>query len=144
MTITEDPTGFSKSFIAHFNDNDKTEFFFHKLTLADQQIINVQMDGVMDTTFDIPMTTQASINYASSMEIDGNTLGVPEPVLMIGDHANMKISIVASQIAKLIALRSPRHTCLSIGSRWFGTGDEVQDGDFEKLMFIIENIKKLL
>ncbi|RLV94769.1 hypothetical protein JA1_001614 [Spathaspora sp. JA1] len=141
MSIIEDQTGFSKSLTLH---NDKTEFFFHKLSLADRQIINVQIDGIMDTTFDIPMTTQASINYASSMEIDGDTIGVPDPVLLIGDHANMKISIVASQVAKLIALQCPKHTCLSIGSKWFGNGNEVEEGDFEKLMFIVENIKKVL
>lgn len=68
----------------------------------------------------------------------------PEPQMIIGDYSNMKISIVASQIGKLTSLHSPRELILSIASKWFGKGDEVCDDDFEKLTFILENVKRLL
>lgn len=143
LNITQDPTGFSKSFTTKFPNDPNTEFFFHKIELADKQIISIHTNGIIDTTFEIPMSTKATINYASSMELDGETVGTPEPVLLVGDHANMKIQVVASQIAKLIALQHPKSTVLSIGSKWFGRGDEVEENDFEKCLFVIENVKKL-
>lgn len=150
--IIQDPTGFSKSFISSYQNDTNNEFFFHIINYSNQQIINISINGLLDTTFELPVSTKSTINYISSMEIqtdgyddDGREREViPEPVLLIGDHANMKLLIIASQVSKIISVTSPKPTILSIGSKWFGKGDEVRDDDFDRLMFILENVKKLL
>ncbi|RCK63100.1 hypothetical protein Cantr_09767 [Candida viswanathii] len=151
--ISQDPTGFSKSFRSTYQNDTEYEFFFHIINYANQQIINVAINGLLDTTFELPVSTKSTINYASSMEIqtdgydeeeDREREVIPEPVLLIGDHANMKLLIVASQVSKIVSVTSPKPTILSIGSKWFGKGDEVHEDDFERLMFILENVKKLL
>ncbi|RCK63960.1 hypothetical protein Cantr_10638 [Candida viswanathii] len=152
--ISQDPTGFSKSFRSTYQNDTEDEFFFHIINYANQQIINIAINGLLDTTFELPVSTKSTINYASSMEIqtdgydeeeeDREREVIPEPVLLIGDHANMKLLIVASQVSKIVSVTSPKPTILSIGSKWFGKGDEVHEDDFERLMFILENVKKLL
>ncbi|KAL6451019.1 hypothetical protein SBY92_001269 [Candida maltosa Xu316] len=86
----------------------------------------------------------SSLEIQNDNDYDEDREVIPEPVLIIGDYSNMKLSIVASQVSKILSLNSPKPTILSIGSKWFGKGDEVNDDDFEKLMFILENVKKLL
>lgn len=104
-------------------------------------ILNVLTNDIMDTTLDIPLSTQATINDGLS---DEDSLGV-EPVVLVGNPHNLKIQVVAGQIGKVVRqLKNPRNVILSLGSRWFGSGDSTEDGDFEKLMFVLGNIKKLL
>ncbi len=150
--IIQDPTGFSKSFRSTYSNDTNNEFYFHIINYSNQQIINISINGLLDTTFELPVSTKSTINYISSMEIQNDGYDeeddrerevIPEPVLLIGDHANMKLLIVASQISKIISVTSPKPTILSIGSKWFGKGDEVHDDDFDRLMFILENVKKL-
>ncbi|CCG24778.1 Irc25 protein [Candida orthopsilosis Co 90-125] len=148
--ITQDSNGFSKSFaITHAGE----EFFLHLIQFQNKQILNISINGILDTTFKIPTSTKTSINYESMMDLAENDdedefspgeRGLPEPQMIIGDYSNMKISIVASQVGKLMSLNSPREIILSIGSKWFGKGDQVCDDDFEKLTFILENVKRLL
>lgn len=140
--IKTDPTGFSTALEVHYDQD--VDFFFHKIELADRIILNIQINGVMDTTFDIPISSRTTINQAISGTMNIEDAGV-EPRLLVGNHANFKILIVASQIGKLIALgQTPKDTILSIGSKWFGRGDEVGDDDFDKLMFVLGNVKKIL
>lgn len=140
--IKKDPTGFSTALEVQY-DND-TEFFFHKIELVDRIVLNVQINGVMDSTFDIPVSSRTTINQGLSGTGEIEDAGV-EPRLLVGNHANFKILIVASQIGKLIALgHNPKDAVLSIGSKWFGRGDEVREDDFDKLMFVLENLKKIL
>ncbi|KAK6463989.1 proteasome chaperone 3/4 [Scheffersomyces coipomensis] len=143
-TIKEDPTGFTRSFETHYKDDNDTEIFFHKIELDNKIILNIQFNGVMDTTFELPLSSKATVNYLSSISNSEADIGI-EPLLLVGNHANLKISIVASQIGKLIATSGhPKDCILSIGSKWFGKFDESNDDDFEKLMFILENTKKLI
>lgn len=152
--ITQDSNGFSKSFAVTHADH---EFFFHLILFANKQILNISIDGILDTTFKIPVSTKASINYESMMDLieredvddDGQEFTSagqlpPEPQMIIGNYSNMKISIVASQVGKLMSIHSPREVILSIASKWFGKGDQVCEDDFDKLSFILENVKKLL
>ncbi|KAI5967551.1 hypothetical protein CANMA_002985 [Candida margitis] len=149
--ITQDSNGFSRSF-ATTHDNE--EFFFHLIQFQNKQILNISINGILDTTFKIPVSTKTSINYESMMDLAENDNGEeelstggglqPEPQMTIGDYSNMKISIVAGQIGKLMSTQSPRDVILSIGSKWFGKGDEVSHDDFEKLTFVLQNVKKLL
>ncbi|KAG2735597.1 hypothetical protein G9P44_001811 [Scheffersomyces stipitis] len=142
--IQKDSTGLSSAFSAYYKDDRSTEIFFQKIEYADRMVLNIQFNGVMDTAFEIPISSRATINYSAALSNSDSDLGV-EPVLLVGNHANMKISIVAAQIGKLIlASANPKSAILSIGSKWFGKGDETEDSDFEKLMFILENTKKLL
>ncbi|KAK6455469.1 proteasome chaperone 3/4 [Scheffersomyces xylosifermentans] len=142
--IEQDPSGFSKAFTTYYKEDKETEIFFHKIELEDKIIFNVQFNGVMDTTFDIPISSRASINHSAAISHSEDDSGV-EPVLLVGNHGNLKISIVATQIGKLIAAsQSPKNTILSIGSKWFGKGDETNEDDFDKLMFILDNARKLL
>ncbi|CAX45514.1 conserved hypothetical protein [Candida dubliniensis CD36] len=157
--LIQDPTGFSKSFETTYpNDTSNNEFFFHIINYNDKQIINISINGLIDTTFELPVSTKSAITYASALEIstdhfddedgDGEEIRerevIPEPILLIGDYANMKLSIVATQISKIISTTCPKPTILSIGSKWFGKGDEVNDDDFDKLMFILANVKTLI
>ena len=89
----------------------------------------------MDTTFELPVSTKSAITYASALEIPMDQFDdeheqeirerevIPEPILLIGDHSNMKLLIVAK--FKLISNNCPKPTILSIGSKWFGKGDEL-------------------
>lgn len=121
------------------------EFTFHKIELSDKIILNVHTNGIIDTTFDIPISSKAAISSTTnSIDSSEEGLGV-EPIILVGDSSNLKIQIIASQIGKLILLlANPKNLILSIGSRWFGKGDEVKDDDFEKLMFVLANIKEIL
>ncbi|KAI5961397.1 uncharacterized protein KGF55_004020 [Candida pseudojiufengensis] len=140
----------NKSFSKKFNDSSDEEFNFHLIQFGDKQILNISINGILDTTFKLPISTKRTIDYESMMDLnedDDDQINenrfLPEPQLLIGDYSNMKISIIASQIGKIISLNYPKETILSIGSKWFGKGNEVNDDDFEKLSFIIENVKKL-
>lgn len=114
---------------------------FQKVEFENKIILNVLTDDVIDTTFDIPLSTQKSINLSLQSE---DLLGV-EPVVLVGDPHNLKLQVIAGQIGKLVQnSQNPRNVILSLGSRWFGKKDQTNDGDFEKLMFVLENIKKLL
>ncbi|CAH6719456.1 hypothetical protein CLIB1444_02S08966 [[Candida] jaroonii] len=124
-----------------YPDGSGTEVQFHKIEVADTIILNILIDGIVDTTFELPLNSQQSINILSDISnLDEESLGI-EPIILIGDYKNLKIQIVASQIGKLFLkkLKSPKNVILSIGSKWFGKGDESTDRDFDKLMFILEN-----
>lgn len=134
---------FSKSITAKFPGDEENEFTFHKIELNNKLILNVQINGVMDTTFDIPVSSKSSINAYSNLSNSED--GGVEPVILIGDHSNLKIQVVASQIGKLVLVsQEPKNLILSIGSRWFGKGNETDENDFNKLMFVLDNVKQLL
>lgn len=138
-------TQFSKSITRTYPNQSKTEFIFHKIEFSDKIILNIHTDGIIDTTFDIPISSKAAIsNNIHSIENSEEGLGV-EPIILVGDSNNLKIQIVAGQIGKLILLlKNPKNLILSIGSRWFGKGDETSEDDFEKLMFVLAAVKELI
>lgn len=117
------------------------EFEFHKISYSDKLVLNIMVNGAMDTSFDLPLLTLSTINRSIQQE---DSLG-PEPVVLMGDPNNLKLQVIASQIGKVVSqLRDPRNVILSMGSRWFGKADETSDGDFEKLMFVLQHVKSLL
>lgn len=117
------------------------EFEFHKISYSDKLVLNIMVNGAMDTSFDLPLLTLSTINRSIQQE---DSLG-PEPVVLMGDPNNLKLQVIASQIGKVVSqLRDPRNVILSMGSRWFGKTDETSDGDFEKLMFVLQHVKSLL
>lgn len=101
---------------------------FQRISYEDKTVLNVLVDDVMDTTFDIPLEGLSELGA--------------EPVLLVGDPLNLKIQVIAAQIGKVAATKTHKGVILTIGSRWFGS--ETQDGDFEKLMFVLENVKLVL
>lgn len=116
-------------------------FSFQTVEFDNKIILNVMINGIVDTTLDIPLSAQTTINPLLQEE---ESLGV-EPVVLLGDPRNIKIQVVASQIGKVVQLlKHPRNVILSIASRWFGCADETHDGDFEKLMFVMQHVKQLL
>lgn len=134
---------FSKVHNAKYGDDDETEFFFQKIELGNKIVLNVQINGAMDTTFDIPMSSRQAITLNNTLGNEEDT-GV-EPIILVGDYQNLKIQVVASQIGKLVLQsQNPKNVILSIGSKWFGKGDTTNDDDFDKLMFILGNVKSLL
>ncbi|KAI3402451.1 hypothetical protein KGF56_004748 [Candida oxycetoniae] len=143
---------FDKTQTATFpNSKSNEQFFFHLLEFQNKLVLNISVDGVLDTTFKLPISTKRTINYESMMDLNENDDSIEneydfqiEPQLLIGDHANMKIAIIAGQVAKLISTQKPKETILSIGTRWLGKGDQVEENDLAKLTFILENVKKLL
>lgn len=129
-----------------YPDGEGTQFQFHKIEIADTIILNILVDGIVDTTFELPLNSQQTINILSDISnLDDESLGI-EPIILIGDYKNLKIQIVASQIGKLFLknLKSPKNVILSIGSKWFGKGDETSERDFDKLMFILENVLEVI
>lgn len=138
---------FNAQFTRTYPDQN-TEFLFQKVEINDSMILNVLVEGIADTTFELPLNSQQAINILSDLsnfEENEDNLGI-EPKLIIGDHQNFKIHIVASQIGKLIlkCLKEPKSVTLSIGSKWFGKGDQTTDEDFDKLMFVLANVKELI
>lgn len=127
-----DPTGFSKELKVSYDAD--TEFTFHKLELADKIIFNIRINNIMDTTFDIPSNSKNVINDDSS--------GTIEPIILVGNHLNLKIQIVATQLSKVFAMYSPKSVILTIASKWFG--QELEDGDFDKLMWLLDQVKQFL
>lgn len=118
-----------------------SELNFQAVFFNDKIIINVIIDGVADATFDIPLSTKSAIS--SSLNLD-ESLPV-EPVVLVGDPQNVKMQVIASQIGKVVLhLKQPKSVILSIGTRWFGRGDETNEDDFEKLALILQHIKALL
>lgn len=116
-------------------------FVFQSVSFQDKLILNILINGIVDTTFDLPLSTQASINR---MLKDEESLGI-EPVVLVGDPSNLKLQVIAGQISKVILLlKDPKNTILSLGSKWFGRGHETGPHDFEKLVFVLENVKALL
>lgn len=115
--------------------------------LDDKLILNVQINGIMDTTFDIPISTGVKVRLTlsgGSQHLAGEDVGI-EPVVLIGEVNNIKLDIVASQIGKLmLTQQNPKNIILTIGSRWFGKGDTHEEDDFEKLMFILESVKSVI
>lgn len=127
---------------------DGPQFTFHKIEQGDTIILNILIDGVADTTMEIPLNSQHAINILSNIsnfDEEEPALQI-EPRIIIGDHNNFKIQIISSQIGKLILqkLIEPKVVILSIGARWFGKGDETTEEDFDKLMFVLENVKQLM
>ncbi|OBA19112.1 hypothetical protein METBIDRAFT_225494 [Metschnikowia bicuspidata var. bicuspidata NRRL YB-4993] len=114
---------------------------FHSISFTDKLILNIMVNGAMDASFDIPLLTLSTINRSIQQE---DSLG-PEPVVLMGDPNNLKAQLIASQVGKVVSqLREPRNVILSISSRWFGKADGIAEGDFEKLMFVLQNVKTLL
>ncbi|KAF3990922.1 hypothetical protein FT663_00858 [Candidozyma haemuli var. vulneris] len=119
---------------------DGADFEFQRVSFEDKLVINILIDGVMDTSFDLPLSTSKAID--SSVLTSEDSLGV-EPVVLVGDPHNLKLQVVAGQIGKVVySSGNRRNVILSMGSRWFGR--ETQDGDFEKLMFVLEKVKEVL
>ena len=136
--MNQDPTGFSKSLLVT-HENDGTEFLFHKIELDDKIIFNIHVNGVIDTTIDLPIGSKQVISNALGSTTDSE--GV-EPIILVGNHANMKIQIIATQLSKLFIKYSSKSVILSIGSRWFG--QELQPNDFDNLMWVSEQVNKVL
>jgi proteasome chaperone 3 len=140
MNIEQDPTGFSKSFSVKYNDD---EFRFHKLEFDDRIIFNIQINGIMDTTFDLPINSKQVINLQSgSITNDDDIVAGLEPVILVGNHANLKIQIIATQLSKLFINYSSKPVILSIASKWFG--HDLDNSDFDKLMWVSNQVKTLL
>ncbi|EGV64713.1 hypothetical protein PSN45_005052 [Yamadazyma tenuis] len=139
---------FSTHLTKTYPDADNTEVTFHKIEAADTIILNVLTNGIADTTFELPLNSQHSINILSNLsnfEDDEEKMGI-EPRVIVGDHNNLKIQVVASQIGKLLLsnMSEPKSVILSIGSRWFGKSTETNDEDFKKLMFVLTSVNELL
>lgn len=131
-----EPQSSAKEIVCNLGDD---AFNFQKIEFEDKIVLNVLINGVMDTTFDLPLSTQSTINPSTQQE----DLGV-EPVVLVGDPHNIKLQVIAGQIGKLVQqLRNPRNVILTIGSRYFGRGD-VSEGDFDKLMFVLDQVKQLI
>lgn len=111
----------------------------HKIEIDNCIIVNVLINGVCDTTFELPLSSPQTINILSHIEDDD----IIEPRLIVGDASNIKIQLIAGQIGKIMlkSLDEPKAIILSIGLRWFGR--DITDNDFQQLMFILEGIAKL-
>lgn len=135
---------FSKTNTLKYNSKDDVVFL--SIALLDKIILCVQINGIMDTTFDVPISTNASVRQTL---INDNTENIDdsgiEPKVLMGQVNNIKLEIVVTQIGKLILTSSqPKSLIITIGSRWFGNGDEHETEDFDKLMFILEGVKLVL
>lgn len=118
---------------------DGAEFRFYSVSFADKLVVGIVIDGVMDALFDLPLSTLKAIDESVLKE---DSLGV-EPVVLVGDPQNLKLQVVAGQIGKaLYSLGNRKNVILNMGLRWWGR--DTQDGDFEKLMFVLEKLRELV
>lgn len=68
----------SNQFLETVAEYDQDSLRFQKIEFANKLILNVLTNDIMDTTLDIPLSTQATINDGLS---DEDSLGV-EPVVL--------------------------------------------------------------
>ncbi|GBL47788.1 hypothetical protein FDK38_001858 [Candidozyma auris] len=116
------------------------QFAFYAVLFDDKLVLNILIDGVMDTSFDLPLSTSKVID--SQVLASDESLGI-EPVVLVGDPHNLKLQVVAGQIGKVVySMGNRKNVILTMGSRWFGK--DPKDGDFDKLMFVLGKIKELL
>lgn len=117
--------------------------------LEDKLILNIQINGTMDTTFDIPISTSVKVRQTlggGSQLINNHEddAGI-QPIVLIGEVNNIKLDIVATQIGKLMLTKQdPKNVILTLGSKWFGKSDVHEEDDFDKLMFILESVKSVI
>lgn len=116
-------------------DHDGHQFQFQHIEAADQVIYNVYIDGGMDSTFTIAVPAKFTMAMHQMLP---EQLQV-DPVLIVGDHSNLKVEIVAAEIAKMVILHKQKPVVLSMGSKWFGR--DITDGDFERLMWVLSQVK---
>lgn len=129
---------FAKEIEASLNN---TSVNYQVISFADKIILNVIIEGAADATFDLPLSTHSTVSPALQLE---DSLPV-EPVVLVGDPQNVKMQVIAAQIGKVVLhLKHSRNVILSIGTRWFGRGDVANDDDFEKVAFVLQNVKTLL
>lgn len=118
--------------------NDGHEFLFQWVEAADKGVFNVIIDGGMDSTFDIAIPTRLTMNLDAGL---ADTVSV-DPVLIVGDHSNLKAQIVAGEIGKMVISLKKKPLVVSMATKWFGS--DVQEGDFERLMWVLQKVKETL
>ncbi|CAH2352387.1 proteasome chaperone 3 [[Candida] railenensis] len=139
---------FSKTVSRSYPKSDD-EIVVSATNLEDKLILNIQINGSMDTTFDIPISTSVKVRQTlggGSQLINNNEddAGI-QPIVLIGEVNNIKLDIVATQIGKLMLTKQePKNVILTLGSKWFGKSDVHEEDDFDKLMFILESVKSVI
>lgn len=136
-------TSFCKSTCALYDDAHS--ILFQRIDFGEALVVNVAVNGVLDTTFEA-VPKPAPPTYPDSYGSDDIGSTGPEPKLLVGNHANLKVQVVASEIAKLLGTL-PSCLCkekvvFSMGLKWLGT--EPNNDDFNKVMFLLENLKLVL
>ena len=116
-------------------DHDGHHFQFQHVEAADQVIYNLYIDGGMDSTFTVAVP--ASFTMAMHQMLP-DQLQV-DPVLVVGDHSNLKVQIIAAEVAKMVIIHKQKPVVLSLGSKWFGR--DLADGDFDRLMWVLGQVK---
>lgn len=134
---------FCKSITALYDDAHS--ILFQRIDFGEALVVNVAVNGVLDTTFEA-VPRPAAPACLDSYGLDDITTTGPEPKLLVGNHANLKVQVVASEIAKLFGTL-PSCLCkekvvYSLGLKWLGT--EPDNDDFNKIMFLLENLKLVL
>lgn len=134
---------FSKVARTEYPGEGGGRFEIQKVEFENRIILNVAIDGAMNFTFDIPLSNR--VGQPLVRADSANDPGV-EPVLLLGDLKNIKMQVVATQIGKMVLYNGgkPKNVILTIGSRWFGDGNSTGTEDFNKLMFVLNNIKALV
>lgn len=138
-----DDIPFSKIIKKKYSGDEDGEFEFHKIEFDNRMVLNISIDGAMNFTFDIPLSKRIG---QPIIRADLATDPGVEPVLLMGDLKNVKMQVVATQIGKMVLYNSgkPKNIILTIGSRWFGDGNQNTPEDFSKLMFVLDNVKSLV
>lgn len=131
---------FSSYIRRKFISNVDLEFFFHLIQFKDTTILNIHCNGVIDTTFEIPLLDfNQSLNFSMLTNNDCENI---EPLLIMGDTKNIKSFVIASQIGKLFkSFGQTNPIILSIGLKWFN--DDKTVDDFEKVLFLLNSVKDL-
>lgn len=147
-------SGFSRSLEVSY-DKD-TSITFHRVILGDSIVLNVAINGIIDTTFQINPRPLRTLNHTSfytgeeeeEEDYDSKPIAPDvEPQLLMGNHSNLKVQVVASEIAKLLctlpACLAKDKVLLSIGLKWWGRDNNSHATDFERIMFVLQNLKAL-
>lgn len=121
------------------------EYNFGINEFLDKRVVHVYRDGQKDSVVDIQlptMLTQSILEEDEGEELESKI----KSSYIVGDSRNMKTLIMATQIGKLLVKSDlgDKNVILNTSGRIFGRGDQVDDKDFERLMFVVSSVKELL
>ncbi|GME81595.1 unnamed protein product [Ambrosiozyma monospora] len=163
-TSTNPPVNMSfkdqhKQLSRNFKDEvqkDEFELTCSIIEFANKFLINVSKNGEIDTSFDVQLPTeQRRMNHYNYDEYDvedddadgSNMKDINEGVManvLIGNNANMKNQVLATQVGKLVNQFNPQKKnslILNVSGKIFAKSENATNDDFTRLNFVLELIK---
>ncbi|GMG56448.1 unnamed protein product [Ambrosiozyma monospora] len=130
---------------------DEFELTCSILEFANKFLINVSKNGEIDMSFDVQLPTEQKRMNRYSYEDDdfdgSNMKDINEGVManvLIGNNANLKNQVLATQVGKLVNQFNPQKKnslILNVSGKIFAKSENATNDDFTRLNFVLELIK---